>query len=344
MCAMPLSSPGTSPSRGFAVQARIAQCIRYKPLGDIALFFGLLVLLELALPGEARLASIEPHPFWLPVLLVSVQHGSRAGLVAAIVAMALTVLWVYPDRAPTEDFYSYTTSLFIEPVLWIAAALILGQIRDRHLAEKQELEDQAKALLTDRRLIGEHSLGLSRRVGDLERLIATIETASAGEALRLLAELRDAPSKLIHPRLETAAASLLGPCVLSVHRQQGADVVTTIISSSKLNAAIPRRGPRYARALTNAVKKKPRALTFLVPKDRDLLDRALFAVTIPSENSAVPLGMLVCEMLDPTRLDLVEDAPSVVVAMEALAASLSYALKRTADVPNEQPERGVDAA
>ncbi len=322
MCAEWLSSLGMSSS----IKSGLAKAAKYKAFGDIGLFFGLLLLLELLLPGDARLSSINPHPFWIPVLLVSAQHGSRAGLAAATVATSLVVLWMHPVRHPTEDFYTYTTQLFIEPVLWVAAALFLGLLRDQHIAEKRELQAQAETLLKDQQLIGEHSLGLARRIKLLERHIASTDAASTREAFRLLAELSKASDEHIMSRLEAAAAALLGPySVLSVHQQKGTTIHSKIVSSIRQKAAIPDRHADYANTLLSTLHNKPRNLSFLVQEDTELLDRALFAVPLFSKNVLTPVGVLSCEVLDPKCFDLAEQAQEIVIAMETLAAAFSSA-------------------
>lgn len=329
MSAMPSSGVKLGISAGVwsRIRARFNQIIKRKAASDIALFFGLLLLLDLALPGSANLASVSPNPFWIPVLLVSVQHGSRAGLTAAIIAAALTILWVHPERDTLEDFYTYTTRLFVGPVLWIAAALILGQVRDRHVAEKAALESRAEDLVADRRLIGEHCIGLGQRIGVLERHISTLDEGSVGEALRRLADLRNAPAEHVTSRLEAAGTALLGPSMLSLHRWDGTEIRTEFITCGGLQAEPPRRSPGYRRALFNTMTDDPRVLFFSEPDDAHLLDGALVAVPLLDGDRETSDGVLVCEVLDP-RSKFSERLAVIDLAMEALAGALTSALRR----------------
>lgn len=348
MCAMPLSTRNSSGSSArLSAHAQAAQAKRFKPVGDIALLFGLLVLLELALPGNTRLSSINPHPLWIPVLLVSVQHGSKAGLVSAIVATVLVVLWLHPERHSTVDFYTYTTQLFTQPVLWIAAAFFLGRIRDRHLIEKRLLELQAESLKQDRQLVGEHSLDLTRRMKVLERHITTMDATSVNEALHLLAQLRAASAEQIIPRLQAAATSLLGAgSVLSIHRQQGTRILTETVASDGFETKLPARQRHYASALANTLESDPRILSFHILTDAEVLAGALFAVPLQGNTATAPIGVLSCESIDSTKFDLAEQANAILIAMEALATNLSVAL-RHADERNEQRRllnHNVDAA
>ncbi len=40
------------------------------------LIFAVLLVVEWVTPGRATLASVSPHPFWIPVILMSVQKGA----------------------------------------------------------------------------------------------------------------------------------------------------------------------------------------------------------------------------------------------------------------------------
>ena len=65
---------------------------------EMALLYALLLLVEFVLPGHARLAAMNPHPFWIPVLLLSTQYGVGAGLSAAVVAILLGGVIGCPPR------------------------------------------------------------------------------------------------------------------------------------------------------------------------------------------------------------------------------------------------------
>lgn len=297
-----------------------------KVAGDIAVLMVPLLVVELALTGPASLADVSPHPFWIPVLLVSVQHGSRGGLLAAIVAAAFAVLWVHPERSSLEDFYAYTSRLFVEPVLWIAAALILGQMRDRHIAENATLDDRAAELQADRNMIGEHCLALRRRIAELERQASLADVGSAEEALERLKALNEARPEQALSRLAAAASALLGPCVLSLYRVVDFEVTAETISCG-LEAKRPERRPRHIRALVRAMHYEPRVLSFLVPGEAEVLKGALVAVPLRVDGSREPAGVLCCEALDTTQPELESRLAIAGTAMETLAMALTRALR-----------------
>lgn len=339
------------PERNAAVPARastlnaaaLAWLQKGKAAADIAVLMGPLLIVELALTGSASLADVSPHPFWIPVLLISVQHGSRGGLAAALVATVLAVLWVHPERSSLEDFYAYSLRLFVEPVLWIAAALILGQVRDRHVAEKVALDDRARELAADRNMIGEHCLALRRRIADLERQISLVEAGSIEEALGHLTALNEAAPEQALAKLAEAAPALLGPCVLTLHRLVGTEVTTETIACAGLEVTLKARRPRHARALLRAMRYEPRVLSFLVPSEAEVLKGALVAVPLRSAAGREPFGVLCCEALDTTRPELADRLAMAGTAMEALAMALGRTLRPERPRHGEQRPRYLNA-
>src|SRR5688572_12390929 len=69
---------------------------------EIAVLFFLLLAIEHLAPGREAFVSLSPHPYWAAVLLLSVRHGTAAGLAAALVAIVLYWLHGVPVRIPEE--------------------------------------------------------------------------------------------------------------------------------------------------------------------------------------------------------------------------------------------------
>ena len=75
-----------------------------------------------------------PNPLWLPVIVLSLQHGLAAGLGAAIVAACLQYWGGLPPALMSEDMYGYIGRIAAEPVGWTCVALLIGHIRSRQIA------------------------------------------------------------------------------------------------------------------------------------------------------------------------------------------------------------------
>src|SRR5262249_28579364 len=56
------------------------------------------ILLEWLVPGFPDLTQIQPHPYWFPILLLSLQYGTVSGFLAAIVAITGAWLIGWPEQ------------------------------------------------------------------------------------------------------------------------------------------------------------------------------------------------------------------------------------------------------
>jgi hypothetical protein len=136
--------------------------------------------------GAAIFPSL-PHPYLLPVLLVSSQYGISGGLTAA---GAASLLYWFASSTPSaaQDFHAYAGTVAVQPAIWLATALVIGGLRSLHIHQFSELADQ---LATDRQRGYELACGLERAVAEingLERRIAT-DMRSVAALSRSLAEI-----------------------------------------------------------------------------------------------------------------------------------------------------------
>jgi len=106
--------------------------------------------------------TVNPNPYWIPVILLSVQYGVFEGLTAAIVCTFVSLLsGVDPDffavlmeqgpgaaldRASGSSFGSFTNEDYLiawtyaaQPLLWVISALFVGLLRERLRQRNREL-------------------------------------------------------------------------------------------------------------------------------------------------------------------------------------------------------------
>lgn len=166
-------------------------------------FFAVLMAVDHTLLSGHAFAELEPNPYWLPVLTLSVCYGSGMGLAAALTATAIWVL--APHSAPGGDHLQLMLSISILPMLWVIVALIVGElttsrleaiqrlqrVRTRHKEELRELAGTVEHLAETNRALQvriateEHTVGRAiaaavdlveedplRQAHGLERLVA----------------------------------------------------------------------------------------------------------------------------------------------------------------------------
>src|SRR5690242_11002358 len=109
--------------------------LRRSALIELAAFFAAALAIDWAAFGGTRFAGVSPHPFWLAVLLVSVQYGISEGLLAAALASAALLLFNVPPAALGQDLHLWLMQVLRLPVLWFATALVVGELQQRHLRE-----------------------------------------------------------------------------------------------------------------------------------------------------------------------------------------------------------------
>lgn len=116
--------------------------LRASAVLEMGLFFLVMLTLNLVGIDGHRFWDVEPHPYWIIVLLMSVRYGTAEGVIAAIVASAVLLLGGdVPQQQLDEDMYAYMFQLSLRPVLWLLTAVVLGEIRQRQLKEQEDLRE-----------------------------------------------------------------------------------------------------------------------------------------------------------------------------------------------------------
>jgi len=170
---------------------------------EAVLLLAAIVIFDLISGTGDRFFHVSPHPFWIVVLLVSVQYGALEGVLAAILASGALLIGNLPPLGFGEDPYAYSVNLAINPAMWMAAALGVGELRsqaDRRaqaleasLAEAAEREERliavAERLTAANRSLEERVAGQLRTVATLYEASRAVEQLGTGDVLIGIAEL-----------------------------------------------------------------------------------------------------------------------------------------------------------
>ncbi len=103
--------------------------------------FALIILLEWQFDQFPDITRINPHPYWIAVLLLSLQYGTVAGLASAGLAILGQVLIGLPEPDIEERYFNYLIRVWTQPVLWLLVALLLGAFRSRQIEKREYLKD-----------------------------------------------------------------------------------------------------------------------------------------------------------------------------------------------------------
>lgn len=141
---------------------------------EMALFLGIALVIDTAILGGNRFWSVSPHPFWIVVLLLSIQYGTSAGLVAVVASSLVLLVGNLPEQRIDQDYYTYLFDLVSAPLGWAVSALTLGELRRRQMTENARLRlEVAEATLRED--------SLARAYGRVTKLNERLETRVAAQ-------------------------------------------------------------------------------------------------------------------------------------------------------------------
>jgi hypothetical protein len=106
-------------------------------------------------------------PYWIPVVLITAQYGSRGGLLVTLTATAASYGLHGPSRLASQDFYDYAAALVGQPCSWLVYSLALGGLQDLHKSKEIATEDELAATREGAEAIGD---GLERALVEIQKL------------------------------------------------------------------------------------------------------------------------------------------------------------------------------
>ncbi len=263
------------------------------------------------------LGEVGPSPYWLAVLLLSLQYGTVSGLMAAAIAILLTMLPGIPEQGVGENHFAFLLRIWVQPILWIAVAVLLGQFRMRQIAVKEELTRQVQELANQRQALADYSNNLRSRCEVLERHIAGQQRSPATALLLAQQALGRRDSDLGTALAKSVALSIHGGQA-SVYALEGLQLEKRADSGWFNNHswanALPAGHPLY-----RAVVDRGESVSVLdTGGEAALSGEGVAAVPIRSAVNGAVVGMLKLEAASPTAI-----APETVVALEVMAQVLS---------------------
>ena len=140
---------------------------------ELALFFLATLVIDYLFFDGNRFRDVSPHPFWLPVLLISVQYGTAGGLFAAIAASVILLTGNLPQQQISQDFYQYLFAVSLKPMMWLVAAVMFGELRTRQIRDRDMLKQALSESRHETTLIADTYLRLKDTTKELEARIAS---------------------------------------------------------------------------------------------------------------------------------------------------------------------------
>lgn len=288
-------------------------------LVELAALIGFFVLVDWATP-DIDLTDLKPNPLWLPVLLLSLQYGTVSGLMAALFAILLTVFHGFPEEGVGENHFTYVLRIWSEPILWIAAAVLLGQFRLRQIAEGHALRQKVSELAIQRTYLADYADSLRQRCDRLERSRATEAAMPSLQLLDSLAGLTE-PAGGIEPAFQRCMGLAFPGGRASVQVKTAA-AVCVVASYGPQDATSGRKAIDAQHPLFRAVAEQGASLNVIVPGDeKTLAGEGLAAVPVRGGVEQKAIGMLLLEAAPAACI-----SAETTVALEMVAAAVASCL------------------
>jgi hypothetical protein len=295
---------------------------------ETASFLAAAVVLQWWLLEPGTLAGLKPHPFWIPVVLVSLQYGTIDGIVAVAACIATQWLLGWPQSAD-EDYLAHVSRTLGEPVLWLGAALVIGEFRLRQIGEIEELRAELGEAVRQRDTLAGGLVGAHDRIRRLETELAAMAPDRAAELIEVLSSLRPGAARATVERAIAVCAevALAADCLSLFELSAGALLATLRIGSGAGSSPVVRVQP--GDPLYERVVRERAVLSTLRREDRSALrDYGLFAAPVLCPRSGQVLGMLMVE-----HMRAAAAGPAVERRLVALCAHLAVVLASTAAGP-----------
>lgn len=267
--------------------------------------------------------NIQPSPYWLPVLLLTLQYGTASGTLAVIVAIIAYFSFVtLPEQGVGENEFAYRLRILSQPILWIATAVVLGQFRMVQIAAKRELRRRLDELKIQRDTLADYASRLRVRCDALERDIAARPMhggASLLNAFAALADVKDSFAKSV----ETAFAQAFPAATISLFARTDAGLLK--LASTPWPADSPwaeTLAPDHP--LTKSITGAKSKLTVLnLADEAALAGQGLAAVPVVEPASGKVIGMVKLEFADARVLNA-----GLLRQLDVLAAAVEPGLTR----------------
>ena len=271
----------------------------------VEMFLGLVVLtlLDRFIFEGDRFWSVNPHPFWIVVLIIAAQYGTAEGLVAALMSAAFYLIGNMPQAKEGVAHFTYIYELSINPVLWIVAGWLLGELRQRHIRERTALLRGLEESHQREELISDSYSFVKGRKESLEIQVSGQLTSSI-EAYRAAKAVETLDPKSVMQGVERLIKSVLGPQKFSLYlfndNKLNATIIHGWLPEDKFTQQIDSFNPLYQAVVGQ------RELLVIANEQHEisLNNQGIIAGPIMDPDSGRVVGMLKVEQMDFTSLSL----------------------------------------
>ena len=129
--------------------------LRVSALLEMAIIFFVLLAFDAMFGAGNRYFDASPHPFWVVVVLMAVQYGTAEAVLAALLSGLFLLVGNLPVQTFNQDMYDYLYDILRLPLMWLLSGVVLGELRQRHVREREHLKKELHDSRERERIIAE---------------------------------------------------------------------------------------------------------------------------------------------------------------------------------------------
>ena len=285
-----------------------------------------------------RIAQLQPHPFWIPVILASCLYGRMVGYVIAVAAAMADAALVWPEAAGHSDFYGFLSARSVNAVLWLGAAVLLGSFRDEQAQRLREAEEALGQRASEAHVLADRCRSLILEVSKLENSVAASSGGKAGKALDVFGRMLALPAERAFDGYKQALRALIGAKGFDLllpggHNWPGASRLNDTWDGRESDRQSP-DGQIFEKAVSNicgSVAASGRIFNCVRDSDREVLAGiAALAAPVYSSNGDL-LAIVLVREADPSCLGQSAEAAISLANFVLGARFLEYELSASGD-------------
>jgi hypothetical protein len=248
-----------------------------------------------------RLVQLQPHPFWIPVVLAASCYGRSAGYLVVAGATLLDAALNWPEFAEQPDFYDLLVANSKNAVMWLVAAALLGRFHERQAQRRSDAESARDRRAEEARVLAERCQTLAREAANLERRVASSGASAAGSVLEVFQKL-----------LRFSGPRSVEGYKYALHLLIGAKDMSVYVPFERGWMALPGQeeadGEVVPAAVCDAVAASEKVLSCMRPAEAELLNGYAAMAACVRDKTGTPIGVVFIREVDPACLTSAGDA------------------------------------
>lgn len=201
--------------------------LRVSAILETVVFLLIMLVADWVIGDGVRFWGMQPHPFWVIVILIAVQYGTSEAIFAAILASVVLLLGNTPEQSLRQDMYDYLFHLFKLPLLWLIGGVVIGELRQRHIRERDYLRNELRSAKHREETIAHSYRKVTAVKEQLELKIASQLRASVDTYRAARAIEKNNPAEVLQG-VQELVSSVLRPEKFSVYLLNNDGLATTI--------------------------------------------------------------------------------------------------------------------